>query len=158
MVVILFPIQTGDSQQDLAGGQIFRRQGDQEPAAAGERKDTLYWRRALFIAGKIFLHYLVVMVVFVFLLNHFRVGRINLGYVFLFAYTILIAAVVGTKSFPYYSSTSWGIDYLCPVQSLAAPGSFMLATVATTGLAAFATPGWLQGTWERIRPLVPAGS
>jgi len=116
-------------------------------------KDTLYWWRTLFIAGKIFLHYLVVMVAFVFLLNHFRVGRINLGYVFLFAYTMLIAAVVGTKSFPYYSSTKLAALITFARFSLWQLLAFMLATVASTGLAAFATPGWLEGTWKRIRPL-----
>ncbi|MGE5550397.1 MAG: hypothetical protein ACM3ZC_07685 [Bacteroidota bacterium] len=116
-------------------------------------KDVHYWPRVLFVAGKILLHYLVVVTVFIFLLNHFRVGRINLGYVFLFAYALLIGVVVGTKSFPYFSSTRLGALITFIRFSLWQLLSFMLATVATTGLAAFATPGWLQGNWARIRPL-----
>jgi len=121
------------------------------PPSAG--KDALYWPRVLFVSGKIILHYLVVMVVFIFLLNHFRVGRINLGYVFLFAFALLIGAVVGTKSFPYYSSTRLAALITFVRFSLWQLLSFMLATVATTGLAAYATPGWLDGNWRRIRPL-----
>lgn len=112
-----------------------------------------YWPKVLYIAGKIFLHYMVIMVIFVLLLNHFRVGRINLGFVFLFAYTVLIGAVVGTKSFPYFSSTRLGSLITFVRFSLWQLLSFMLATVGTTGLAAFATRGWLEGNWERIRPL-----
>ncbi len=111
-----------------------------------------YWPKVLYIAGKILLHYLVVMAVFVLFLNHFRVGRINLGYIFLFAYTLLIGAVVGTKSFPYYSSTKLGALITFVRFSLWQLLAFMLATVGTTGLAAIATPGWLQGNWQRLRP------
>lgn len=122
-------------------------------AKPDEGPDPLYWARAFYIAGKIFLHYLVVMVVFVFLLNHFRVGRLNLGYAFLFAYATLIGAVVGTQSFPYYSSTKLGALITFIRFSLWQLVSLMMAAAATTGLAAFATPGWLEGTWKRVRPL-----
>ena len=114
-------------------------------------KDALYWPRVLYIAGKVFLHYLVVTVVFVFFLNHFRVGKLNLGYVFLFAYAALIGAVTGTKSFPYYSSTKLAALITFARFSLWQLLAFMLATVATTGFAAYATPGWRESNWLRIR-------
>lgn len=116
-------------------------------------KDPLYWPRVLYIAGKVFLHYLVVMVVFVFFLNHFRVGKLNLGYVFLFAYAALMGAVTGTKSFPYYSSTRLAALITFARFSLWQVLAFLLATVATTGLAVYATPGWRESTWQKIRAL-----
>lgn len=116
-------------------------------------KDLHYWPRVLFVAGKILLHYLVVIAVFILFLNHFRVGRINLGYVFLFAYTVLIGVVAGTKSFPYYSSTRLAALITFIRFSLWQLLAFMLATIGTTGLAAWGTSGWLRGDWSRLRPL-----
>ena len=115
-------------------------------------KDTLYWPRVFYIAGKILLHYFLIMVVFIFFLNHFRVGKLNLGYVFLFAYAILMGAVTGTKSFPYYSSSRLTALITFARFSLWQMVAFLLATVATTGLVAYATPGWRESTWQRIRP------
>ncbi len=118
----------------------------------GVTKDPLYWPRVLFVAGKIFLHYLVVMVIFVFILNHFRVGRLNLGYVFLFAYAALIGGVVGTNSFPYYARTRIAALITFARFSLWQLLAFLLAVVSTTGLGTLATPGWLRSSWEKIKP------
>ncbi|NLG84139.1 MAG: hypothetical protein GX493_05950, partial [Firmicutes bacterium] len=122
------------------------------PPESGKDPANLYWLRVLYIGGKIFLHYLVVMVIFVFFLNLFRVGKLNLGYVFLFAYAALMGVVTGTKSFPYYSSTRLTALITFARFSLWQILAFLLATVSTTGLAAYGTPGWMEGTWQKIRP------
>lgn len=124
------------------------------PAAEGAKEPALlYWQRTFFIAGRIFLHYLVLMVLFILGLNHFRVGRVNLGLVFLFSMALLTGAVTGTRSFNvlYYSSTRLTALITFIRFNLWQLLSFMLAAVATSGMAVYATDGWLQGTWRKVR-------
>lgn len=59
------------------------------------------WGNTLLVTGKIFLHHFLIVLVFIFFLNRFRVGRFSLGLYYFFLYTVLTGLVVGTNSYPY---------------------------------------------------------
>ena len=122
----------------------------------GTGPDLNYWPRVLLVSGKIFLHYLI-LTVMIFLLNHLRVGRTNLGYIFFFIYVAFMAVVVGTNGFPYYAATKLGALITFVRFALWQLIALMLAAVATSRLALFATPGWINGIWAKIRPLNKLG-
>gem|GEM_PF-1119067 len=119
------------------------------------------WGNVFLVTVKNFLHHLAMVVLFIFLLNRFRIRRFPLGYFYFLIYTILIAIVVGTNSYAY--PPQWGA-------TLGALGTFLRFGIFewfAYGLLAISTLKWtwlkadslLTGRWEKTgrfwsRPLL----
>lgn len=59
------------------------------------------WGNIFLVTLKNFFHHAVIVLLFIFLLNRFRIGRFPLGLFYYLLYTILTGIVVGTNSYPY---------------------------------------------------------
>lgn len=102
---------------------------------------------------KNFAQQLITVIVFIVFLNHFRVGKLNLGHYFFFLYAIGMGLMVGTNSYQFYYHFADKWRALLPfglygVWEMIAYG---LLLAATTRLAWFETPGLIKGEWSRIR-------
>lgn len=109
------------------------------------------WGNVFLVTLKTFLHHLVMVFLFLFLLNRFRIGRFPLGYFYFLVYTILMAVVVGTNSYVY--PPQWSA-------ALGALGTFIRFGIFewfAYGLLAISTLNWtwlkadslFTGRWEK---------
>jgi len=109
------------------------------------------WGNVLVVTAKNFAHHLVVAVVFIFLLNRFRIGRLSLGMLFFFIYTALSGVVVGTDSIPYPAQVN---NVLGPVITFLRYGiwiwfAYGLLTVATQQWTWLKSDSLLDPNWEK---------
>lgn len=112
-----------------------------------------YSGKVAIVTLKNFAQQLITILVFIVLLNHFRVGKLNLGHYFFFLYSIGMGLMVGTNSYQFHFHFIDKWKALLPfglygVWELIAYG---LVLAATTRLAWFETPGLIRGEWVRIR-------
>lgn len=109
------------------------------------------WGNVLLVTGKNFLHHFIVFLIFIFLLNRFRVGRLPLGLVYFLIYTVLIGVVVGTNSYDYPAQ---GYTTLGALVTFLRFGiwvwfAYGLLVVSTLGLTWLKTGSLLDSAWER---------
>ena len=109
------------------------------------------WGNILLVTFKVFLHHVVAVLLFIFLLNRFRIGRSPLGLFYYLLYTILIGIVVGTNSYPYPAQG------FTPLGALVTFFRFALWVWFSYGLLLAATTNWtwlktgslLDDSWQR---------
>lgn len=115
------------------------------------------WGNVFLLTFKYFLNHLVFVILFILCLNHFKIGRWNLGLVYFLVYTVLWGVVVGTSSllFPAGSNLVLGPLVLFARYGLWTWFSYLLLVTSTTQFAWWAAPSWLSWGWEKKRQLWP---
>lgn len=104
-----------------------------------------------------FLNHLVFVLIFIFFLNYFKIGRWNLSLIYFALYSIMWGAVVGTLSLPFPTGTEriLGSLILFARFGLWVWFSYMLLIVSTTQFTWLAAPSWLNWSWEKKRRFWP---
>ena len=105
------------------------------------------------MTGKIFLHHLLPVFVFIFLFNRFRHSRVPLGYLYFLVYTVLQGIAAGTESFTLPGAGRQGVGDVIILFL-----RFALIEWFAYGLLAVATLKWtwvkgilsLKGRWEKV--------
>lgn len=109
------------------------------------------WGNILLVTLKVFLHHAVIVLLFIFLLNRFRIGRFPLGLFYYLLYTVLIGIVVGTNSYPYPAQ---GLTRLGALVTFFRFGlwvwfSYGLLLAATANWTWLKTDSLLDDAWQR---------
>ncbi len=104
-----------------------------------------------------FINYLIIALVFVFGLNLFRVGRLNLSLIYLASYAVLWGAVAGSDSMLYPTGENKVFGTLLTFARFGLPllFSYILLAASTTNLAIWNAPKWTEWRWEKLRPFWP---
>ena len=104
------------------------------------------------MTGKIFLHHLLPVFVFIFLFNRFRIGRVPLGYLYFLVYTVLQGIAAGTESFTYPAQGDgvWGVIILFLRFALIEWFAYGLLAVATLKWTWVKADSLFKGRWEKV--------
>ncbi len=104
-----------------------------------------------------FLNHLVFVLIFIFGLNLFKIGRWSFSMIYFVFYTIMWGVAAGTNSlsFPVGSDPVLGSLILFARFGLWTWFSYMLLLISTTQLAAFETPSWTSWDWKKTRKIWP---
>jgi hypothetical protein len=110
------------------------------------------WGNILLVTGKIFLHHLLPVFVFIFLFNRFRIGRVPLGYLYFLVYTVLQGIAAGTESFTYPAQGDgvWGVIILFLRFALIEWFAYGLLAVATLKWTWVKADSLFKGRWEKV--------
>lgn len=109
------------------------------------------WGNLFLVTGKIFLHHLPVVFVFIFLFSRFRIRRVPLSYLYFLVYTVLVGIAAGTESFTYppQGDGVWGMIILFLRFALIEWFAYGLLTVATLKWTWVKADSLLNGSWEK---------
>ena len=115
------------------------------------------WGNVLVFTFKFFLNHLVFVLIFIFGLNLFKIGRWNMGAIYFVFYTILWGVVVGTNSQTYPVGNNLIIG---PLILFARFGlwnwfSYLLLVISTAHFSWWAAPKWTEWAWEKKREFWP---
>lgn len=104
-----------------------------------------------------FLNHLVFVLIFVFGLNFFKIGRWNFSMIYFGFYTVMwgIAAGTNSLSFPVGTEPISGSLILFARFGLWTWFSYMLLLISTTQFAACGTSSWTEWDWKPIRKFWP---
>lgn len=104
-----------------------------------------------------FLNHLVFVVIFIFGLSLFKIGRWNLSLIYFIFYTILWGIVSGTNSFsfPVGSDQVLGSLILFARFGLWTWFSYMLLLISSTQFAFYGTSTWTSWDWKQTRKFWP---
>lgn len=117
------------------------------------------WGNVILITFEFFLNHLIFIILFIFGLNLFKIGRINLGVIYFGLYTILWGITIGTGSlsYPVGNNAVWGSLVLFARYGLWNWFSYLLLLVSSTQFSWLATPGWSTWSWGKTRKFWPFG-
>ncbi|HOJ78173.1 MAG TPA: hypothetical protein PLZ08_01095 [Bacillota bacterium] len=115
------------------------------------------WGNVLWLTVKYFINHLIFVIPFVFCLNFFRVGKINLSLIYFILYTIMWGIAIGTESvvFPYGDDKMAGSLVLFGRYGLWIWFSYLLLIASTTHFTWISSSGWLSGDWKKERKFWP---
>ncbi len=111
------------------------------------------WGNVLLLTFKFFLNHLVFVLIFIFGLNLFKIGRWSLGTVYFVFYTILWGIVVGTSSqtYPVGNNLVFGPLILFARFGLWNWFSYLLLVVSSAHFSWWVAPKWTEWVWEKKR-------
>lgn len=115
------------------------------------------WGNVILLTFENFLNNLIFVLIFIFFLNFFRVGRWNMSLIYFALYSIMWGAVIGTLSLPFPTGTDrvLGSLILFARYGLWIWFSYLLLIVSTTQFTWLASPSWLDWNWEKKRNFWP---
>ncbi len=115
------------------------------------------WGNVLWQTILNFLNHLVFVIIFIFFLNNFKIGRWNMGLVYFGLYTIMWGATTGTLSLPFPTGSEriLGSLILFARYGLWVWFSYLLLVVSTTQFTWLASSNWLTWEWEQKRKIWP---
>ena len=100
-----------------------------------------------------FVQQLLIVTGFIFFFNYFKVGRWNLGLLYMAFITIMWGGVIGTNSldFPFGDNKVFGPLLLFTRFGLWYWFAYLLLTAATTQFTWMTAPNWTTWSWEKVR-------
>lgn len=106
---------------------------------------------------KYFFNHLLFVLVFIWALNLFKIGRWNMSMIYFTVYTVLWGIVMGTNSlpFPVGANAVWGSLLLFIRFGLWTWFAYMLLLVSTTQFSWLAAPSWTKWQWVKERKFWP---
>jgi hypothetical protein len=111
------------------------------------------WGNVTVLTFENFVNNLIFVVIFIFILNYFKIGRWNMSMIYFALYTIMWGAAMGTLSLPFPTGSNriLGSLILFARYGLWVWFSYLLLIVSTTQFTWLSTPGWLNWNWEQNR-------
>jgi MFS family permease len=112
------------------------------------------WGNILWLTVKNFLNHLVFVVLFIFLMNGFKIGRFHLGFVYLILYTVMWGIAMGTNSleFPGGNNPMAGPIIVFGRYGLWIWFSYLLLVASTLQFNWLTAPSWQKWEWKLERP------
>lgn len=168
-VMVLFikvPNLMGDSfvVQKFFKPQVLKSFGPWDEKAFAQALNIFGWKpitgnviNVILLMFEYFLNHLVFVLIFVFGLNLFKIGRWNFSMIYFAFYTIMWGIAAGTNSlaFPVGADPVLGSLVLFARFGLWTWFSYMLLLISTTQFAAFETSSWTSWDWKATRKLWP---
>ncbi|NLY90924.1 MAG: hypothetical protein GX081_04870 [Firmicutes bacterium] len=110
------------------------------------------WGNTLLVTGKIFAHHFLIVLVFIFFLNRFQVGRFPLALFYYLFYTILTGLVVGTNSYSYPAQGFVRVGALVTFLrfGLWVWFSYALLLASTARWTWLRSDSFLDNSWEKV--------
>ncbi len=146
--------------QKLFKLNIYKGVGDWALKTFGEKWKIIVWTIApknffaiAWLTIEYFVQQLLIVGVFVFFFNYFKIGRWNLGLVYMILLTIMWGGVIGTNSldFPFGDNKVFGPLLLFTRFGLWYWFAYLLLTASTTQFTWMAAPNWTTWSWEKAR-------
>lgn len=109
------------------------------------------WGNILLVTVKIFAHHFLIVLLFVFFLNRFKVGRSTLALFYFLIYTVLTGLVAGTNSYPYPAQGLVRIGALVTFLRFAVWVwfSYSLLLASTVNWTWLQTSSFTDGSWQK---------